>query len=287
MTQPRLSGNSAAAHATSSAATLIDAHVHIHDCFDLSQFFDCAHRNFRAQAEEVGRVTAFDGILMLTESAGVDRFSELKRTDSSSPLPSGSWRIAETNEEVSLRVVSADDRQLFVVSGRQIVTSERLEVLALGMADTIEDGLSIREVIARVQDSGAICVLPWGFGKWSGHRGGIVRELIKTDFGNNLFLGDNAGRLRLWSRPGEFETADERGIGILPGTDPLPWPSQVSTAGSFGCILDGRLSPSAPFADIRRRLVDKRDGPRRYGDLERLFPFVRHQIGMQLRKHLG
>lgn len=267
------------------AVTLVDAHVHIHDCFDLPSFFDHAFENFFRQASRVARAEAFNGTLMLTESAGVDRFSELRRELGASPAAAGRWEVRATDEDVSLQVERDGDR-LFVVSGRQIVTSERLEVLALGMAGTIEDGLPIREVIAGVEASGAICVLPWGFGKWTGHRGRIIRELIDAHCGTNLFLGDNAGRLGFWSRPREFTTADARGIGILPGTDPLPWPGQVSAAAAFGSILDCGIGEATPFADIRRYLVDEHGPVNAYGELERLLPFVRHQIGMQLRKHL-
>lgn len=267
------------------AVLLIDAHVHIHDCFDLGKFFDHAYENFRVAASRQDRAGAFDGVLMLTESARVDHFSTLRKNGM--PATSNGWRVSATEETISLRIEGSGDRRLFVISGRQIVTGERLEVLALGMADGVDDGLPVRDVIASVQDSGAICVLPWGFGKWTGRRGRIVRELIVADFGDNLFLGDNAGRLRAWWRPREFAMADELGIRILPGTDPLPWPEEVSSPAAFGSVLDRGIDPARPFADIRRSLVDERRPPRPYGELERVLPFVRHQIGMQLRKRLG
>lgn len=275
------------AHASAShrGVTLLDAHVHIHDCFELSQFFDSAARNFAAEARRCGYAGNFDGVLLLTESAGVDRFSELRQSAGS--VPTGQWRIDATEEALSLKLSNDDGAHLFVVSGRQIVTAERLEVLALGMADSVDDGLPIRDVIDRVQQSGALCVLPWGFGKWTGKRGRIVRELIGEDFGDNLFLGDNAGRLALAATPGEFQTAARRGIRILPGTDPLPWPDQVGAPARFGCMLDARLPDASPFAHLKRLLVVEKMTPRHYGRLERLLPFVRHQIGMQLRKHVG
>lgn len=264
---------------------LVDAHVHIHDCFDVDKFFAHAFDNFRVEAGRSNHADAFDGMLLLTECAGVDRFGELHRIGIPAAPAGNTWNVSETNESVSLRLEGDDGRRLFVVSGRQIVTDERLEVLALGMRDTVADGQPIRAVIEKVQASGALCVLPWGFGKWTGRRGRIVRELLDEDLGDNLFLGDNAGRLGLWSRPREFAMADERGIPILPGTDPLPWPSEVSAAAAFGSVLDCAIDPATPFADVRRYLVDQRGRCRPYGELERLVPFVRHQIGMQFKKH--
>lgn len=267
--------------------TLVDAHVHIHECFDLSRFFDHAYRNFADQAHRSGWPAAFDGVLMLTESAGVNQFSRLVESAASSATLPGDWRTSLTDEALLLAIAAEDGRHLFVLSGRQIVTSERLEVLALGLADDIEDGLPISDVIRRVQDGGAICVLPWGFGKWTGRRGRIIRELIETDLGSNLFLGDNAGRLGLWRAPDEFSQATRRGIGILPGTDPLPWPNQVVAPARFGSMLDARLPDAGRFAFIRQRLIADSARIQPYGNLERLLPFVKHQIGMQLRKHIG
>ena len=267
--------------------TLVDAHVHIHECFDLSRFFDHAWRNFAAQAEKSGQAHDFDGVLMLTESAGVNQFGQLVQAAAASSALPGDWRVNHTDEALLLRLATEDARQLFVLSGRQIVTRERLEVLALGLADVVEDGLAISDVIRRVQDSDAICVLPWGFGKWTGQRGRIIRELIDTDLGDNLFLGDNAGRLRIWRAPAEFDQAARRGIGILPGTDPLPWPDQVDAPAKFGSVLDARLPASQRFAFMRQRLIAASPRIRPYGDLERLLPFVKHQVGMQLRKYVG
>lgn len=264
--------------------SLLDAHVHIHECFELPAFLQHARANFRAQAARSGHERAFDGVLMLTESAGCDRFADLQRGAKSSPGHLDGWTVSATDELISLRLADAGGESLFVVRGRQVVTSERLEVLALGMADSVRDGLPIQDVIERVQRAGAICVLPWGFGKWTGRRGKIIRQLIGEDLGSNLFLGDNAGRLGLWSRPREFGTADRRGISILPGTDPLPWPEQIASVAAFGGILDCRVDEKRPFDSLHRYLVEERGSVESYGKLERLLPFVRHQVGMQLRK---
>ena len=47
---------------------LVDAHVHIHDCFGLETFFDQAYRNFCSVARQHGWSSPL-GVLMLTESA--------------------------------------------------------------------------------------------------------------------------------------------------------------------------------------------------------------------------
>jgi hypothetical protein len=48
---------------------LIDAHVHIYDCFDLEKFFDSAYANFKSAAEQLGHTNDFTGILLLAETS--------------------------------------------------------------------------------------------------------------------------------------------------------------------------------------------------------------------------
>lgn len=52
------------------------------------------------------------------------------------------------------------------MAGRQIVTAEKLEVLALGTDLDIDDGRPIREVLSLVTENGGLPVIPWGAGKW-------------------------------------------------------------------------------------------------------------------------
>ena len=67
------------------ASLLIDAHVHVHDCFDLDSFFEQAHRNFQQAAQEHGWAPPM-GVLMLTESEGVDWFGRLAGMEGGSPV---------------------------------------------------------------------------------------------------------------------------------------------------------------------------------------------------------
>lgn len=278
-------------------STLLDTHVHIHDCFELPAFLDQACENFARQSSagatgDVRRVSADRdssgtcGVLLLTESHGVDAFGRL-RGAAETREPIGSWRPGQTDEAESLRLVRQDGRALVVVAGRQIVTGERLEILALGMLEDPDDGLPIADVIDLVQQRGALCVLPWGFGKWTGRRGRIVRDILAAPPGRNFFLGDNAGRLGLWPPPGEFARAASLGIPVLAGTDPLPWPSQAGSAGRFGSRIETALDERRPFASLRRHLISEDREAETFGRLERLVPFVTHQVGMQLRNRLS
>jgi hypothetical protein len=263
---------------------ILDAHVHVHACFDKAQFLQATYDNFHAQAKAMGKETAFIGVALLTESFGVNCFSHFSGLTGLPQAGLSGWRMKATSEPMSLHAVNGAGEQVTLIAGRQIVSSERLEILALGLIQEIDDNLPIREIIGKVQSAGALCVLPWGFGKWTGKRGKIVRTLLDNKPGDNFFVGDNAGRLAVWPAPAEFDVAANKGIRMLSGTDPLPWGDQFDSAGRFGTLLDRGLDPLRPFADIRRYLLDESRAPRPYGQLESLLPFIKHQVGMQFRK---
>jgi hypothetical protein len=268
-----------------SEITILDAHVHIHECFELADILDHAFANFRQQARLCAQADEFNAVLMLTESYGVDGFGELlKSAGHAGSTGLGEWQISLNAEPVSLSATSTSGDHLSIIAGRQIVAAERLEILALGFADEMKDGLPIRDVISSVQAAGALCVLPWGFGKWTGKRGAVVRDLLEDDLGDNFFVGDNSGRLGLWPAPPEFGFAASRNIAILPGSDPLPYSAQVISVGQYGLILNQGIDRQTPFEDIRRILLDERGKPLPYGSLERLVPFIRNQVAMQLKK---
>jgi hypothetical protein len=265
--------------------TILDAHVHIHDCFDISDFLDHTYDNFRREAESYSASRRFNGAVLLTESFGTNWFNTLRQSaDTPDHYTWKNWRMTTNDEAESLTASSRSGHELSIVAGRQIVTAENLEILALGFDAGLDDGLPIDEVILAVQAAGALCVLPWGFGKWTGKRGQIVHNILNSDLGSNFFIGDNAGRLALLPAPAEFETAARRNIRILPGSDPLPYKSQVSSVGRFGLVLDRGIDISRPFQEIRRILLDEGKATNPYGSLERLIPFIKYQIAMQIRK---
>lgn len=251
-------------------SALVDAHVHIHPLFPLETFLEGALENFRAAAGTAS------GCLLLAEMADSRWFRKAPRTV-------GAWTLGSTGEEDSLVARRSTGESLFIVAGRQIAVRERLEVLALGKDAEIPDGLPLEETLRRVRDSGALPVLPWGFGKWSGRRGELVAATLERPAGE-LYLGDNSNRLQLAGRPRLLREAEERGILVLPGTDPLPFPSHARRAGSFGFVLEEALDPVRPAEDLLRQVRSLREQPRTYGRGETLPRFLRDQASLQLRQ---
>ena len=251
-------------------SALVDAHVHIHPLFPLETFLEGALENFRAAARTAS------GCLLLAEMAGSRWFRK-------APGVVGTWTLGSTGEEDSLVARRSTGESLFLVAGRQIAVREGLEVLALGKDEDVPDGLPLEETLRRVRDSGALPVLPWGFGKWAGRRGALVAAMLDRP-GGELYLGDNSNRLQLAGMPRLLREARERGLIVLPGTDPLPFPSHARRAGSFGFVLEGALDASRPAEDLLRRVRSLREQPRTYGRGETLPRFLRDQASLQLRQ---
>ncbi|HEY8258895.1 MAG TPA: hypothetical protein VIG08_14650 [Gemmatimonadales bacterium] len=268
-------------------SVLIDAHVHLHDCFSPATFLESARRNFESAAEQHGWPTPI-GVLMLTESENADWFGRLTRLadGSAKASPLGPWTITTTDDPNALDVRHGS-RRLFIVAGRQVVAREGLEVLTLGSRAMIPDGGSLTDIMAEARGNGALRVIPWGAGKWLFGRGRLLSGILATQSSNDgFFLGDGAGRPFFWSTPNHFAEGERRGIRVLPGTDPLPFPSQESRAGSFGFRLEGPVDLTRPAEGITTALRNPASRLAPFGRLERLLPFLRNQVAMQQRKRL-
>lgn len=261
-------------------SALVDAHVHIHRCFDLTTFLEAAVANFTAASLATGG-KPFHGLLLLTEAAGEDRFTELAaltRADHS-----GAWTFGATDEGCSLTAARGPSA-LALVAGRQVATADGLEVLVFGTRERFEDGRPLSEVLERMRRLGLVHAIPWGAGKWLFRRGRLLTRILESSPGSGFCLGDEGGRPVFWPRVGHFEEARGRGIRVLRGTDPLPFPGEVSRAGSFGFRIEAPIDPARPMASLRAALEDPAVELRDYGLLERPVAFFIHQWGMQRRK---
>lgn len=190
------------------------------------------------------------------------------------------WRFSHTEEAFTL-LAGKNDADLLLIAGRQIVTAEKLEVLALVTDHKFRDGLPVEETLRQVVAQGALPVLPWGVGKWLGRRGALVGRALRSPLAPHLFLGDISGRPALWPRPALFGQAEERGIAVLNGTDPLPLATEAGRVGSFGSSLRGPLPPQRPGRAILRLLREQAPVP--YGAAETASRFLRNQMALRRR----
>lgn len=198
----------------------------------------------------------------------------------------GAWTIDATDESVACVARRGDDPPLVLVAGRQLVTAEGLEILALATAGPFADGLPIEAGIDAVRAAGGIVVLPWGFGKWWGGRGRTIDLCLAKAEPGTLFLGDNGGRLATAPPPRQFAAARRHGIMILPGSDPLPLAAERQAVARYGFVLDapeGTL-PQRPAAWLKERLATLSVQPQSFGRRQSVMPFLARQFAMQWRK---
>lgn len=261
---------------------LIDAHVHIYDCFDLEKFFDSAYANFKSAAKRLGHGSDFTGILLLAETSNENWFRHISDYADGKDLPFdkeiGNWEIRHTNENCSLCVRSEDSGELILIAGRQIITAEGLEVLALATTESFKDGTSIKKLIAEVKEKDSIPVIPWGVGKWLGKRGKIVKDIIKSNMNSSVYIGDNGNRPFFWPRSSLFKLAEQSRIHVLPGSDPLPLASETMRVSTSGSIFTAKLDKSKPSENLKKMLKSIDTELVSYGNRMGIFQFFSNQF---------
>jgi len=249
-----------------------DAHVHIQENFSIDILFDSARRNFSRQMQQYSPDQPAAFFLLLAEAKNSNYYTDLKKkADTHRYLSPGGWQVATTPEPESL-LLTRDDwpaGRLFLLAGRQLVSAEKLEVLALATSAILADHQALHETVEAVRSRKGLAVLPWGAGKWLGKRG-------------KLFVGDNGGRPSFWPTPRPFIAADTRGIKLLPGSDPLPLPEEELRVGSYGGRVEGNCSNDCPAAELRKLLTTQSQKIIPFGRRLSAWQFVRTQLALRL-----
>ena len=227
-----------------------DTHVHLYPFYKLDTQLAAAAENLRRAAPEA-RVLA----LCLTERAGQTAFMALRAGE----LKADRWTLAPTADPDALTATS-ENATLHLIAGRQIVTAERVEVLALGRDLRVEDGLPLDATLARVAEGDAVVALPWGFGKWIGPRGALIQNVLDTRTPADVVLADTCLR-PAWVSPSPLlRTAHSRGFSILYGSDPLPRSGEERITGRLATLWDADWNPSHPAAAWRQIIRDRTPG---------------------------
>jgi hypothetical protein len=244
-----------------------DAHVHIYPVHDPSAVFRFATSNLGGLAAGAGADAT--RALFLTERSDCRAFAEL----SSGRMRPAGCHVQATSDPLTLRVECAQGA-LYLIAGRQMATRERLEVLALGLAEPLPDGLSLLETIAAAQSAGALAVIPWSPGKWLFGRGRALARLVDSADPGRLLLADSSLRPRGTPEPGLFARARARGMRVIAGSDPLPLPGEERVVGSYAVVCQGLFDAERPAFSARSLLCD---APVRAGN-RRSLPSVLYRL---------
>ena len=250
---------------------LADTHIHFYPGHNPAALIDGAVTRLRLAAKAPEAPCA----LFLTEGKGYNAFNDL--LNGLIELPN-THTVEPAAEPGALYIVHGKDRTL-LLAGRQIVAAERVEILALTLETEPEDGPPAAEIIATVDASGAIPVLAWSPGKWMFSRAKVVDQLTRHA-ADVLHLGDSSLRCTGWPLPKPMANAR---LPVLAGSDPLPFPGDENTAGSYGVRITLNFDEQTPVTSLRRALRDDTTPIARIGQRNSPVQMARRMI--QHRRH--
>jgi hypothetical protein len=254
----------------------IDGHVHIYPFHNAQSAVAAGIRNLRRGAgREGGTVMAW----LLTERYDCNFFDAARQMKELHP--------EDTLEPESLVIHdSSGTTPIYVCAGRQIVTTDNLEVCALATRFSVKDRtLNTRDTIRAVNDAGGVAALNWAPGKWFFGRKRIVQNLLAEVDPATLLIGDTTLRPIGWMTPLLMKSAARKGFKILAGSDPLPFAGEEELVGSYGFTISGRFDPQKPARSIRELLTDPATDVSRSGKRNMPVTFVeRHARVMMLKK---
>lgn len=257
----------------------VDGHVHFHRPSLVAPTLDAAVGNFQRVA---AGGPGLAGALLLTQASGETVFEAL-----CGGSPAGAWALSRAAGEPETLIAHRDGTAVAIVCGRQVRAEGGLEVLALGTTRTFSDGRSLADTVAEVSASGAVSVLPWGFGKWLGERGERIRSALRAVGPAILFVGDNGSRLALAPLPALISEAAQQGFRVLPGTDPFPFGGDHRRVGGFGFIARVDAGRESPWRALREWLLSSQDSPPRYGSALGPARFIFNQAGVQIYNRIA
>lgn len=222
---------------------ILDSHVHIYRGFSHPKILKHVRKNVLSDTRDPAAV-----ILALAESAGVDAFAQIMKE-----APEG-FKLTACDDPRMAMVSSPIEPPIYLLRGYQVITAERIEVLALGASARIEDGLSLPATVNSAAQIALAVVLPWSPGKWIGQRGVLVSGYLRNAAAEKIYIGDIALRPRSWPTPAPMLVARSRGIRTLAGSDPLPMHGEESFVGRLNSGFNAEWDASRPFASLERAL---------------------------------
>ncbi|MFH0880538.1 MAG: hypothetical protein V2A34_12550 [Lentisphaerota bacterium] len=231
---------------------IADLHVHFYPFYNLEAAMRSAFQRLSILAGAKGPQKTIK-IVGLAERSDCHFFRDLKaRTQAVKGFSVSDF--PEDENSLSIRADTQGD-ELLLLAGRQIVTSERLEVVALTADMAPSDGQPVRTVLDQIRKSGAVPCINWAPGKWLGPRGKIIASLIRGGRPGDFVLGDTTLRPSLCGEPGLMREARKKGFVVIAGSDPLPFAGEENKPGVYGSLWETEFDPAQPAESLRKLLL--------------------------------
>lgn len=263
------------------ATLAIDGHVHLYPVYDLPAAVHCGVQNLRNQAEKFNSEVI--SVWLLVERSDANFFEQIYRDPGQ--FSREGLKFDRGKDDVTITVARDGAVILYLFAGRQLVTSEGLEVLSLVSNLNIPDRQqSMDQVIQAVKHSGGIPALNWAPGKWFFQRGQVVARQIATRSIDEIFIGETTLRHTLWPAPKLIQKARKKGFPIIAGSDPLPFPGEERGIGSYGFLIEGEFDPEQPSRSLRNLIDHQRKSIRIIGKRNNVFTFARRQFKIMMEK---
>ena len=253
----------------------IDGHVHIYPFYSMQNAVTAGIRNLQRSAGKQG-----DGVMvwLLTERYDCDFFDSARQMKELHPK--------DTLEPESLVIHDSSGKTpIYLCAGRQIVTSDNLEICALATSLRVKDRtLNTMDTIRAVNNAGGVAALNWAPGKWFFGRKAIVQDLLAKLNPAMLLISDTSLRPIGWMTPLLMKSAARKGFKILAGSDPLPFAGEEALVGSYGFTVSGRFDPQKPAQSIRALLTDPAIDVSRSGRRNMPVTFAQRQAKVMMLK---
>lgn len=256
----------------------VETHGHLHALTSVQSFLDSTRENIRARSEQDVGEGQLRAIVCLADFPGCEGFERLVHEGSQL----SDWSSVEHAPANELLFRRRCGDSVFVLSGRQIVSREGLEVLCFGL-ELCPDRTCLLDILKTASETDHFFILPWGAGKWLGARGKVLESVFNTDsVKDNIAFGDTIFRPMLW-RSRHLVVAGQSGFPVLPGTDPLNTRFSRLSSGICGVSFSAADGCASALSLLRQHLFDARSY-RPFGQHFGVWQFVRDQLALRMGK---
>ncbi len=215
--------------------TILDTHLHLYPVYDLSRAFNQLLDRSAHLGDQVSRAAC------LAERHDCQYFKQLLEGE----IKLSGFNVEQVVENEIRLTRDSDQLSLNLLPGRQVITRENIEILALSCPEMIADGQPALDVIFQLNQLNRIPVIAWSPGKWFGERGKLVKRLITELDRQDFLIGDTTLRPYGWGIPGLMKQAQQLGFAVIAGSDPLPFSGEENWLGAYYTVIESEQNLSA------------------------------------------